>query len=903
MSALPSGTVTFLFSDVEGSTRRWQDEPDAMRALLTEHDAIWRDLIDKHRGHLFKHTGDGVAAVFASAADAVHAALDAQARLADVLPVRVGLHTGEAELRDGDYFGSTLNRCARLMGIAHGGQVVVSEATAALVRERDDLHDLGEHRLRDLSRAERVWQVGVGAFAALRSLTAASTNLPLLLSSFVGRDAEMAELVAAVGDSRLVTLTGVGGVGKTRLALQVAAEVLPRFADGVWLCELAAAANDDDMVQVVALALGVVQRQQMTLGESIVDSSRNRELLVVLDNCEHLLDAATDLVEDMLAGAPKVRVLATSREGFGIPGETVRPLRSLAVADRSGQSSDAVVLFAERARAVVPSFVLDAESLPAAVELCRRLDGIPLAIELAAARVATMSPADMVGHLDERFRLLTGGRRGRVERHQTLRAAIEWSYSLLDDRERTVFDRLGVFPGSFDENAAVAVCATNGVERWDVIDALAGLAAKSMIGAERDGTSVRYQLLETLRHFARDHADDLDALRRRHAAHYATVAEQMGAGLLSSDELAWRPRLGIELDNLRAAVGWAFDAATVDDVEIGVQVIDALVFEAMVQPSWGMQTWTAPLLGRVSELDAAARATVHSTASYRAQLAGEYERSVVFGRRALGDLVAFTPAYYVAMGLVSAAEVFNDPPAVMALLGEARGLLLAEGGPDDWRTCCLHNVTSYVAGIIGDRDLARTEAHRSVAVARRLAIPTVLAMSLTLQASALCIDDPRAALAAADEAIGLYDKGAGEVMLPAALMDAAVLRSVAGDAPGAARAAGRAVDQGARNGDQSCVASAVKVATLVLAASREGGEAPAILNGARHGPALGNLPTTHAGIHRERIDAALDHVARTLGPDAYNAAQQRGAAMTYDEIIAYTLDQLSRLVENVSSDG
>ena len=562
MESPPTGTVTFLFTDIEGSTRRWQDEPEAMRALLVEHDAILRDVIDKHRGHLFKHTGDGVASVFTSAADAVAAAVDAQVRLADVLPVRMGLHTGEAELRGGDYFGSTLNRCARLMGVAHGRQIVVSEATAGLVRDRGDLRDLGEHRLRDLSRAERVWQVGGGEFAALRSLTAASTNLALQLSSFVGREAELGELAAAVRDARLVTLTGVGGVGKTRLALQVAGEVSPRFADGVWVAELAAASNGDDMAQVVALALGVVQRQQMTLAESIVDFLRTRETLVVLDNCEHLLDAVTELVEDILAGAPKVRILATSREGFGIPGERVWALRSLPVSTAHPETSDAVRLFAERARAVARTFVLDASTTPAVVELCRRLDGIPLAIELAAARVTTMSPVDIVAHLDERFRLLTGGRRGRVERHQTLRAAIEWSYSLLDDTERTVFDRLGVFPASFDEAAAVAVCATDGIERWGVIDALAGLAAKSMIGSEPAGDTIRYQLLETLRHFARDHAADLDGLRRRHANHYAALAEQAGAGLLSRDELAWRPRLAAEIDNLRAAVGWAFDASS-----------------------------------------------------------------------------------------------------------------------------------------------------------------------------------------------------------------------------------------------------------------------------------------------------------------------------------------------------
>ena len=288
--------------------------------------------------------------------------------------------------------------------------------------------DLGEHRLRDLDRPMQVFQVGDGGFEPLRSLDSMPGNLPLLGTSFVGREAELAAVAKDLGTARLVTLTGVGGVGKTRLALQVAAELAPGFAEGAWMCELAAAATGDDMAQVIAAALGVVQRTQMTLAESIVDFLRTRQMLVVLDNCEHLLDAATMLAEAILAAAPGVRILATSREGLGIADERVRPLRSLAVSAEVPEGSDAVVLFADRARAVDPDFVLDARSVAAVVEICRRLDGIPLAIELAAARVATMTPAEIAGHLNERFRLLTGGRRGRVERHQTLRAAIEWSY-------------------------------------------------------------------------------------------------------------------------------------------------------------------------------------------------------------------------------------------------------------------------------------------------------------------------------------------------------------------------------------------------------------------------------------------------------------------------------------------
>jgi class 3 adenylate cyclase len=402
----PSGTVTFLFTDIEGSTRRWQDEPDAMRALLVEHDAILHDAVDTHRGHLFKHTGDGVAAAFASASDAVNAAVYAQQGLHGVFQVRMGLHTGEAELRDGDYFGSTLNRCARLMGIAHGGQIVCSAATVELVRDRDDLRDLGEHRLRDLSRAERVWQVGDGEFAALRSLDMARTNLPLQLSSFVGRASEVEALAALLAEHRLVTLTGVGGVGKTRLALEVGAEVLPLFADGVWVVELAPLAHDELVLQTIAEVLGVAAQTGEPLANTLVSRLKAKLLLVIIDNCEHVLSPVARFVDRLAASAPGVRVLATSREPLGVSAERVRAVPPLV------EGTEAVELFIDRATQAGATFN---ESQRLSIgEICVRLDGIPLAIELAAARARMMAPSQIAERLDQRFRLLTGGGRTAV---------------------------------------------------------------------------------------------------------------------------------------------------------------------------------------------------------------------------------------------------------------------------------------------------------------------------------------------------------------------------------------------------------------------------------------------------------------------------------------------------------
>ncbi|HXY94961.1 MAG TPA: adenylate/guanylate cyclase domain-containing protein, partial [Acidimicrobiia bacterium] len=466
MPELPTGTVTFLFTDLEGSTRLWQEHPEAMKPALARHDEILRDAIAACGGHVVKMTGDGAHAAFANASHAIDAARAAQSGLAaeewgvtGPLRVRMGIHTGPAEVRDGDYYGTAVNKAARLMSVAHGGQIVVSLVTEELVR--DDLEDgtslldLGEHRLRDLGRRERVFQLDhpdlTRDFPRLRSLDAFRTNLPLQTTSFVGREAELAELADALRSARLVTVTGVGGVGKTRVAIQAAAELLPAFPDGAWLCELAAASETDAMYQVVAATLGVQPRAGATLLSAVLDYLRAKELLLVLDNCEHLLDAAAALAEGLLRECPSVRVLATSREGLAVAGEQVWPLRSLAV-------DQAAELFGERAQSVAPGTAVDARDV-AVTEICKRLDCIPLAIELAAARVVALGPVDIAARLDERFRLLTGGRRTAVERHQTLRATVDWSFSMLEVREQTVFTRLGVFSGSFDVAAAEAVTA------------------------------------------------------------------------------------------------------------------------------------------------------------------------------------------------------------------------------------------------------------------------------------------------------------------------------------------------------------------------------------------------------------------------------------------------------------
>jgi predicted ATPase len=565
VAGVPSGTVTFLFTDVEESTRRWQDDPEAMRASMVEHDAMLREVVAKHRGHVFKHTGDGIAAVFASAVDACAAAVDAQSRLGDLLPVRMGLHTGEAEARDGDYFGSTLNRCARLMGVAHGGQALVSAAVAALVREEATLVDLGAHRLRDLSYPEHVWQLGAGSFPPLRSLEHLPTNLPLQTSSFVGRANEVTEVGSLLRDQRLVTLTGVGGVGKTRLALEVGANVLPHYVDGVWFVELAPLAHDEMVLATIGDVLGIRAQTGEPFATTLVSRLEPKRLLVILDNCEHVIAPVARLVQRVVSGAPDVRVLATSREPLGIGAEKVRAVPPLA------ESTEAIELFVERATLAGAS--VEDSQLDAVGDICARLDGIPLAIELAAARARMMAPAQIAERLDQRFRLLTGGGRTAVERHRTLQATVSWSYGLLDETEQAVFRCLSTMAGTFDLDAAEAVASGPMVDDFEVLDALGHLVDKSMILTVQTPRGLRYRLLETLRQFAAERlvdCGDAAAVQERHAGYFADRAVRLGRSTGDTDQNDVLDAIDVDLDNYRKAFVHLLSIGMTDEAARGI---------------------------------------------------------------------------------------------------------------------------------------------------------------------------------------------------------------------------------------------------------------------------------------------------------------------------------------------
>ena len=584
---LPSGTVTFLFTDIEGSTQLWQQHPAAMPAALTRHHTILHRAIASHDGYVFQIIGDAFCAAFATAFDGLIAALAAQRALRDEawgdtgpLRVRMALHTGVAQVHAGDYTagqyvsGLTLSRAARLLSAGHGGQILVSSPTAELVSEQMPpdtvLRDMGVHRLKDLVQPQHIFQVSASDlsthFPPLKTLGALPNNLPIHLTSFIGREHELAEMHGLLSTTRLLTLTGPGGAGKTRLALQVAADRLNAFEHGVWFVELASLSEPTLVPKAVLNTLGLREEAGHELLAPLTDFLRAKSLLLVLDNCEHLIHTCAHLAHHLLTHTLHLKILATSREALGIAGEVPYQVPSLALPDpqhlpplASLTQYDAVHLFIERATAVQPTFALMHANAPAVAHICHRLDGIPLAIELAAARIKLFTPEQIVARLDDRFRLLTGGSRTALPRQQTLRSTIDWSDSLLSDAERILFRRLAVFAGGWTFDAAEAVCVNDGLDAFEMLDLLAQLVNKSLVTTEVHEGETRYRMLDTIRDYALDKlrdAGEVGQVRDRHLEYFLALAETAEPQLRSGEQIVWLHRLETELDNVRGALDW-----------------------------------------------------------------------------------------------------------------------------------------------------------------------------------------------------------------------------------------------------------------------------------------------------------------------------------------------------------
>ncbi len=708
---LPVGTVTFMLTDVEGSTRLWESAPEAMSAAVARHYELLDAAIALHGGvrPLEQGEGDSVVAVFIRASDALAAALDVQRAFHSEewpegapLRLRVALHTAEAQLRDeGNYFGQGVNRCARLRAVAHGGQVVLSRTACELVLDRlpehADLIDLGVHRLRDLGRREHVFGLVHPdlpvKFPALRSLDTVLNNLPGELTSFVGRRTELAQISDPLQRVRLLTLTGAGGCGKTRLALQAAADTMDHHPDGVWWVELARLEDPTLLPVAVIGALELREVPGRPLLDTLIEYLRARRALVVLDNCEHLLAACAQFTDALLRACASLRILATSRAPLGVPGEITWRVPSMSLPAEAQcepveallRVSDAVSLFIDRARQVRPDFAITAANAPAVTQICHDLDGIPLGIELAAARVRMLAPEQISRALSDRFHLLTGGARTVLPRHQTLQASIEWSHELLPDGERTLLRRLSVFAGGWTLDAAEQVCPSGGIDRYDVLDLLTGLVDKSLVTTDEHGTQTRYHLLQTVREYATARladAGEVDSLRDRHLAYHLTLVETaephvLGAG--RDDPILHS--LATELPNLRVALEWA--AATAPD--IGLRLVDALTLFWLFTGRYREgDTAYAHALDAAGEQPTPLRGRVLAGRGNLGLFGGVYEAAYGWAQAALetseacDDLWAQGRAY-AALGLMVS---LGDPAGGRPLL--ERSVQLATQAGDDW---------------------------------------------------------------------------------------------------------------------------------------------------------------------------------------------------------------------------
>lgn len=915
---LPTGTVTFLFTDIEGSSKLWEQYPEAMSASLAQHNVLLRRVIEAHGGYIFKLWGDAVYAAFDTATDALNAAVQAQRELSrrswgelGQLRVRMALHTGAAEARDRDYFGPTLNRCARLLSAAHGSQILLSAATEELVRDalpKDvSLRSLGLHRLKDLQRPEHIFQVIdpelLTEFSSLRTLNAVPNNLPIQLTSFIGREREMKEVKELLTQTRLLTLTGSGGCGKTRLALQVAADLLEDYPDGVWFVDLSVLADSALVPSTVAVTLGIHEEPGRPALATLAEVLKPRTLLLILDNCEHLVGACAQLAETLLRTCPNLRILATSREALGIAGEVAWRVPSLSLPQPHELTQtdslaritqyEAIRLFIERAEASSPEFKVNPHNIKAIVQICQRLDGIPLAIELAAARVKALSVEQIAARLDDRFRLLTGGSRTALPRQQTLRAMMDWSYELLNERERILFRRLSAFAGGFTLEAAEAVCADEQIPAYEIIDLLTNLVSKSLVVFSDE--EARYRLLETVRQYARDkllETGEAARVRDHHRDWFLAFAERAESALQGPDQALWLKRLETEHDNLRAALEWSSA-----DSETGLRLASALWFFWYLRGyvSEGRE-WLKQFLTKAAQASSSLRAKALYGASMLARAQDDY----ALATRLLEESLALYRAT-------------RDNRGVALALGNLGMIALAQG--DYARATKLHEESLEHFRKLEDRvgiasalselgnvamyqnDLVQAERllEESLVLSRAAQDDQGIALALRRLGAVLFQKGERArAKALLQESLELY-RGLGAVPGLASVLNSLGMVALSeGDPQRAGKLLRESLAQYRDVGDKWHIALCLDRLARVAAAQGDWERAARLL-GAEEAlrEAIGAPlpPSEHEG-REQTLKGAHKH----LGEEPFAAAWADGYAMKLEDAIAYALSEESPIL-------
>jgi predicted ATPase/class 3 adenylate cyclase len=839
-AGLPTGAVTFLFSDIEGSTQRWEAHPEAMKAAVERHEQLVSGAIARHGGHVFKLMGDAFCAAFHSAPDAIAAASDAQRALAeedfsgvDGLRVRMGLHTGIAEERNADYFGPSVNRVARLMSLGHGGQVLLSGHTQELAHGQLPpdvaLIDLRTHRLKDLTDPEHVWQLTIAGLAAefppLRSLDARPNNLPVQLTTLVGRERDVEDVKSLSGQHRLLTLFGAGGVGKTRLALQVGADLLDRYPDGVWFADLAPISDPELAASVVASAMGIPQRGSEPLGDAIPQWLKRKQLLLILDNCEHLVEAAAGLVVGILSAALQVRILTTSRQALGIGGEFIHRLPSLALPEttvgltaQNALDYGAIALFVERAAASDARFALTDSTALIVAEICRRLDGIPLAIELAAARVKVLSISNLAQRLNDRFKILTGGSRTALPRQKTLGALIDWSYDLLKPKEQTLFKRIGIFAGGFGLDAATAVCADDDLHADDVLDLLSSLADKSLVVADTTGERERYRLLESTRAYALDQLATepyRERLARKHAEYFRIQTQAVDESRGFGSTTAWLASVEVELDNYRAALEWTLTNG--HDVALGGAMAGALQW---LWSDVGLAVEGRYWIGRAQAgLDESAHPQVAGRLWHALAGLSSGKRRHDYAQRALALYQSVGDGHEAAWCLQTLAYAFFQMGRLDESSEAAAGALTALRGFGEERGVanCL-NILGSIAMTRGELAEGRSLYAQALAAFKAVGSETGTASILLGLADLQFADGQFAqAVSLAAEALEIFARGKNATHLAGCYINIAVYRAAVEDLDGAREASREALRLARQVLDAVLIAIALQHLALIAA--------------------------------------------------------------------------------------
>ena len=910
MNGIAGGTVTLLFTDIEGSTRLLRELGNRYEKVLDDHRRLLRAAFAEEQGREIDTAGDGFFYAFPRAHNALVAAIEGQRALAGhdwplPLRVRMGMHTGEPLSTEGGYVGLDVHHAARIMSAAHGGQILLSQTTHGLAGKDlpadVSMLDLGAHQLKDLPTAEHLFQVVAPGlledFPPIRSIDSRPNNLPRQLTTFVGRQADIGEAKRVLSSVPLLTLTGPGGVGKTRLAIEIAGELIDEFEDGIWFVDLGPLKDPEFVVPAIASAVGVMHAPGQPILDTVTEHLRGRRVLLVLDNCEHLLEVTARSVDTLLRGCGLVRVVATSREGLAIPGEAVFPVPSLSLPDPDAISSgelssyEAVQLFVERAIGAAPGFQITDRNAPAIAQICRRLDGVPLAIELAAARVRALPVEQIAARLDDRFRLLTGSSRITVPRHQTLRQTIDWSHELLSDDERAVFRRLAVFAGGCSLDAAEAVCSGDPVDSDFVLDVLSRLVDKSLLVAETEGTQARYRQLETIREYARDRliesGEAREVLKRHHAWFLAMVARAEPEFFQGAESGEWLERLDREHDNLRAALQWSLD-------EPG-QGREGLHLAAGLWRFWEIRGHLAE--GRVW-LEAFLQATA-------------------------GEVSALQADAYTGAGIL--AFMLGDHAGASALHERSLELHRQVGGPDGIAFAA--NNLANAAVLSGDYATARELYETVISWARERGDPRVLGFAIVNMAEAVALDgEPDAARTLYDEGIAAF-REAGDRWAEAFALDnlgvmvarqggpeeaiqlhdqaLAISRSI-GDERGVARALAHLGDAAARSGDSERarslyiesfeirralgdlpgIASGMeKLASVVI--DRDPRTAGVLLGAAERVRDLIRAPVPRAA--REEYEALRNRVEEGLGEARFEEARGEGRRLSPEAVLARLL--------------